>query len=398
MSKKKILLNLCCLLIVSLLLSSSIYADDIYEGKPSMPTFSSNVNDVGSKVPNINAMAAIVIDTESGRVIYEKNAYSKRAIASTTKIVTAILALENGNLDDEVTVSKRAASVWGSTIKLKEGQKLKLRELLYGLMLNSGNDAAIAIAEHIGGTVENFCEMMTKKAHDLGAKNSSFKSPHGLDMDGHYSTAYDLAVIARYALKNKTFSNIVRTQIASIPGRNLHNTNEMLYAYQGADGVKTGYTGKAGRCLVTSATRNNWRIISVTLGSPTRNARAQSSKSILDYAFENYKLHKLISKAESVAVLPVIKGLQESIPVNASRSIKLPLRQDEMDALVKEVNIGQEKLKAPVKAGTRIGNIRYVLNDKVIAESPLEIGSDVERKGILDYLCGIFTEWLKLME
>ncbi|NLC67375.1 MAG: D-alanyl-D-alanine carboxypeptidase, partial [Clostridiaceae bacterium] len=143
------------------------------------------------KPPVINAAAAIVMDRDTGRILYEKNAHKKLPIASTTKIMTGIIAIEKGNLDDTVTVSKRARQIWGSVIGLYQGEKIKLRELLYGLMLNSGNDAAIAIAEHIGGTVENFLEMMNEKARLIGARNTNFKSPHGLDMDGHYSTAYD---------------------------------------------------------------------------------------------------------------------------------------------------------------------------------------------------------------
>jgi serine-type D-Ala-D-Ala carboxypeptidase (penicillin-binding protein 5/6) len=397
MSKKILVISVCFILTFTLFFSSSIYADDFYEGIPSAAVLSNQTTPVSAKIPNINALSAVVMDTVSGRVLYEKNGYSKRSIASTTKIITAIIAIENGNLEDEVTVSKKAASVWGSTINLKEGQKLKLRELLYGLMLNSGNDAAIAISEYIGGSVENFCDMMTKKAMELGAKNSSFKSPHGLDAEGHYSTAYDLALITRYAIKNKTFSEIVKTQSATIPGKSLQNTNEMLYSYPGTDGVKTGFTGKAGRCLVTSATRNNWRLISVTLGSPTRNARAQSSRSILDYVFNNYKIEKILKKDEVIGKIPVIKGVEKYAAVKADKEIEIPLNKDELDKLTNEIDLPGE-LKAPVNAGTEIGNVKYLLDGKVLAEATLKIETDVAHKGIFDYLGEIFGSWVKLME
>jgi D-alanyl-D-alanine carboxypeptidase (penicillin-binding protein 5/6) len=243
----------------------------------------------GNKPPALNAMAAVLIEESSGRVLYSKNATKKRSIASTTKIMTALVALENGELENVVTVSKRAASIGGSTIGLRTGDKYTLKEMLHALLMISANDAAIAIAEHVGGTVENFAAMMNKRAVSLGAVNSNFVTPHGLDRENQYSTAYDVALITREALKNPVFAKIVSTTSSSIPGHNLYNTNELLGSYRGVDGVKTGYTGKAGRCLVTTAKRDGMRLISVVLGSPTRNARAEASRKLLDYGFENFR-------------------------------------------------------------------------------------------------------------
>lgn len=336
------------------------------------------ISAAGSPI-NINASSAIVMDMETGRVLFEKNAYVKRPIASTTKIMTAILAIENGNLDDEVTVSERACQMWGSDIGLKPGEKLKLRDLLYGLMLNSGNDAAIAIAEHIGGSLENFLDMMNEKARLIGAKNSSFKSPHGLDMEGHYSTAYDLALITRYALANPVFSEIVSTKTASIPGRNLYNTNEMLGLYPGADGVKTGYTGQAGRCLVTSATRNGWRIISVVLNCPTKSARTQSSIKILDYAFNNYKMYTLTEAGETVGYLPVNKGIEESVPIVTTDKIVYPLTQEEAKRVKTKILL-LDDIDAPVFGGVDAGYVIFTLDGKVIAETKLKVSKDVAKK------------------
>jgi D-alanyl-D-alanine carboxypeptidase (penicillin-binding protein 5/6) len=386
-----ILITIC----VSIFIPYTIHADEFPDDEPFVGAL--NAKDGSSiKMPVIDAASAIVMDSVTGRVLFEKNAYTKRPMASTTKIMTAIIALEHGNLEDVVTVSKRAASVGGSVINLKAGEKLKLIELLYGLMMKSGNDAAIAIAEHVGGSYDNFIAMMNKKAALLGAKNTQFKTPHGLDANGHYSTAYDMAVITRYAIKNPTFSRIVSTKSRQIPSRGLYNTNEMLGLYPGADGVKTGYTGLAGRCLVTSATRDNWRIISVVLGCSSRTKRAQSSKSILDYAFANYKLHTLLKKGEQIGTLPVIKGIKGTVSVNATEGITFPLREDELKSIQKRVNM-PDSISAPVYAGEDIGSIEYVLKGEVIAEVPLKVWNDVRRKDVIDYLKDILKAWSLMM-
>lgn len=377
--------------------NQNVYANEYKENDPFIGVFSADSNQTNLKTPLVEAGAAVVIDAISGRVLYEKNAYSKRAMASTTKIMTAIVAIENGNLDDSVTVSKRAAEIWGSTIGLKKGQKYTLRELLFGLMLPSGNDAAIAIAEHIGGSVEAFVGMMNDKALELDAKDTQFKSPHGLDMDGHYSTAYDMAIITRYALNNPVFSSIAGTKRASIPGINLYNTNEMLDAYPGADGVKTGYTGKAGRCLVTSATRDNWRIISVVLNCSTRYKRAQSSKNILDYAFSNYRIYRLITQEEESERVKVIKGNSNDVPVQAVDEISLPLRQDEVESMETQFDL-PESINAPVYKGIEVGKIRVLVNGQVIAESALKTVKAVPKKGVIDYIKEIVDSWTKIIK
>ena len=383
------------LLLFILIIPMGAFADDIYEGTSNIPVFSESVEaSVPVEPPKIDAGSAIVMDAMTGRVLYEKDAYSKKPIASTTKIMTAILAIEHGNLDDMVTVSKRAAAIGGSTIHLRAGEKLSLRDLLYGLMLNSGNDAAIAIAEHIGGTVERFAEMMTEKARQLGAKNTNFKTPHGLDNPDHYSTAYDLALITRYALGNETFNQIVRTQTAQIQGRSLYNTNEMLDLYPGADGVKTGYTSKAGRCLVTSATRGNRRYISVVLNCSSRTARAKSSRSILDYAFDNYKMYTLVKINDVLARVPVIKGIRKDISILPVDEIHLPLREDEVENLKAKIDL-PDQFHAPVDSGIEVGSIKYVVNGKVIASTSLKTGPGVRRKEFFDYFLQVIEQWVK---
>ncbi|NLC68714.1 MAG: D-alanyl-D-alanine carboxypeptidase, partial [Clostridiaceae bacterium] len=214
---------------------------------------------------------------------------------------------------------------------------------------------------------------------------------------GHYSTAYDLALITRYALENRVFSEIVATKEITISKRSLHNTNEMLSMYPGADGVKTGYTGKAGRCLVTSATREEFRIISVVLNCSSRYMRAKSSKEILDYAFNNYKMHVLLEPGEIIGELPVIKGLDENVHVGTSEKIVYPLRQDEAERLERKILL-PESLNAPVFGGTDVGYIKFVLDGNVLAESKLKAWKDVARKDFRYYLDNIIMQWLKLVK
>lgn len=397
MLKTRIAAVLICVLIV-LSWNFVSFADDFNEDEPYQEIFSTEVSDTEvSKPPKIEAGAAVVIDMKSGRVLYEKNAYSKRAIASTTKIMTAIIAIEKGDLADKVNVSKRAASIRGSTINLKAGEELTLEELLYGLMLRSGNDAAIAIAEHIGGSVEQFAAMMNKKAKELGLKNTQFVTPHGLDTPGHYSTAYELALIARYALNNPMFSKIVGTQSKNIAGRGLYTTNEMLGAYPGADGVKTGYTGQAGRCLVTSATRNGMRIISVVLNCSSRTVRAQSSKAILDYAFSNYKLCKLLEQNKNMGTLPVIKGKAGKVPLISVEGVELPLTEEEKNNMQVEIYLYNKQLTAPVNPNIEVGYIRFVSNENEMAQVSLVTKSGVEKKLFWDYYRDVVEIWYRLM-
>lgn len=394
----KIIIVVTCLLLV-ITCSVSTFADDFSEDEPFKEIFSTEVSGkIEIKPPRIEAGAAIVMDQKSGRVLYEKNAYSRMSIASTTKIMTAIVAIEKGKLEDKVKVSKRAANIRGSTIKLKAGEELTLKELLYGLMLKSGNDAAIAIAEHIGGSVEEFAVLMNEKVQELGLKNTQFKTPHGLDTQGHYSTAFELAQIARYALNNPTFSRIVGTQNISITGRNLYTTNEMLGAYSGADGVKTGYTGQAGRCLVTSVTRNKMRFISVVLNCSSRSVRAQSSRSILDYAFNNYSLCNLLDASENIGNFTVLKGKEGTVPIVPVKGVEMPLTEEEKNNMEVDICMYDDKLTAPVQAGFEVGYIKFVVKGNVIAKVFLKTNSCVERKGFSDYYRDVIGIWYKLIK
>lgn len=365
---------------VILLSIQRVYADGDQELKP----------------PVINALAAVVVEVSSGRVLYEKNATQKRSIASTTKIMTAIVALENANLDEEIVISKRAASIGGSVIGLRAGQKYTVREMLYAMLMASANDAAIAIAEHVAGTVEDFAKMMNKKAESLGMEDSHFVSPHGLDRDNQYSTAYDMAIITIEALKNPLFAEIVSTKSSYIPGHSLYNTNELLGSCPGVDGVKTGYTGKAGRCLITTVKRGDMRLISVVLGSPTRTARANASRDLINYCFDNFSMHKLLNAGDIYVQVPVYRGVEGYVSLKADESIVLPLSKAEVERLKINRSV-PDQLDAPVYAGTDTGFIEYEINGRVLAGSILKVSKDIRRKTMLDYFLDVLYSWGKVM-
>jgi len=273
--------------------------------------------------PSLNATSALLMDYTTGQILYQKNASERRPPASTTKMLTAIIAIESGNLDRTVIATKNAARADGSSIYLKAGEQHSLRELLYGILLNSGNDASIAVAENIAGSEQKFAERMTAKAHQIGAIHSHFQNCNGLPATGHFSTACDLAVIARYALHNPVFAGIVRTKrkLISWPGhpreRILLNHNKLLWSYQYADGVKTGYTEEAGRCLVSSATQSGRRLIVVVLKS--KDIYGDSTK-LFDYGFKNYQQLTLIAPYQSINPDDAIRRVQTQIPVSVDTS------------------------------------------------------------------------------
>lgn len=348
---------------------------------------------------NVSAQYACVIDGITGRVLFEKNAYEKHSMASTTKIMTALIALENGNKDDIVTVSKNAAGTEGSSIYLKQGEKITLCDLLYGLMLSSGNDAAIAIAEHVGGSVENFADMMTKKAKEIGAKNTSFKNPNGLDEDGHYTTAYDLALITRTALANETFREIVSTKTKNISNgeesymRTLTNHNKLLRLYPGCIGVKTGFTKKTGRCLVSAAEKDNSMLIAVTLNAPDD---WNDHTNMLNYGFENSKAEPLIIKDMVMKTLPVKDGETDRLSLVAADNIFLNLGNDGLQKLSLDYKI-PSNVTAPIKKGTQLGSVTVGYEGKNIKEIPLVAAADIPYKeavqeGFLDKLKFIISK------
>ncbi|WP_102710763.1 D-alanyl-D-alanine carboxypeptidase family protein [Paenibacillus castaneae] len=273
-----------------------------------------------------NAKASALIDVESGRVLFSHNGNTSMRIASLTKIMTAIVAIEHGKLKDMVKVSKRAVGKEGSSIYLQLNEEMSLSHMLYGLMLRSGNDAATAIAEHVGGSEEGFVHLMNEKAAFLGLNNTQFKNPHGLDEDGHYSSANDLAKLTAYALKNKVFAEIVSTRVKKVP--NPHdkwdysytNKNKMLSMYEGADGVKTGYTKKSLRCLVSSATREGQQLAAVTINDSDDWA---DHRKMLDWGFEHYPLQQLAVKGQEVAGYPYAVGQAFKFPLTKEEALQV---------------------------------------------------------------------------
>ena len=278
--------------------------------------------------PPIHAQAAALIDVTSGRILFSRLGDQSLPIASLTKIMTAIVAIERGKLTDQVEVSRNAFGKEGSSIYLKLGEKMSLHHMLYGLMLRSGNDAATAIAEHVGGSLEGFVFMMNEKAQELGMTHSHFANPHGLDQEGHYASANDLAILTAYSLKNSTFQEIVKTTVKRVPNPDekwdtiWSNKNKMLSMFAGADGVKTGYTKVAKRCLVSSATRNGQQLAVVTLNDSDDWA---DHARLLEFGFSQYPLQVLTQKGEKLEGGNAV-GYSFYYPLSKSESIKVEKR------------------------------------------------------------------------
>ncbi len=328
---------------------------------------------------SVSAQFSCVMEAETGQVLYEKNAYSRHSMASTTKIMTALLAIEKGNLSDMVTVSKQAAGTEGTSLYLAAGDTVTLSDLLYGLLLQSGNDAAIAIAEHISGSVEQFAESMTARAKEIGAQNTAFQNPNGLDAEGHYTTAYDLALITREALKNETFAEIAATKSKTIQDgkQTVVNHNKLLTLYPGCVGVKTGFTKKTGRCLVSSAVRDGKQFICVTLHAPDD---WNDHTRLLDYAFSETIRYPLIAKGMTVNSTTVKNGVSASVELTATEDFYITARKaDPFQNIDIRLEI-PESFTAPIFKGETAGCAKIYCGDAVIGTVPLETAADVEVK------------------
>lgn len=318
-----------------------------------------------------SASAAILMDAASGRVLYEQNADARMLIASTTKIMTALVAIREGNLADTVKVSRKAAYTEGSSMYLKEGEILTLETLLYGLMLCSGNDAAVAIAEHISGSEANFAKLMNETAADLGMKSTSFANPNGLDHEKHYSTARDMAVLACAAMKNETLSRIVSTRTVTIGGRTMTNHNKLLSYMEGCIGLKTGYTKAAGRTLVSCAEQNGQRLVAVTLQDGNDWADHQA---LYAYGFSTYPARRLAALGQELDQASVQGGLQNTVPLIAAESFAWPATEGE--ALRTSIQLYQP-LRAPLTAGTAVAEAVFTLNGQEIGRVKLLCGQSV---------------------
>lgn len=371
-----------------------IYADDLNESidNTAIATSSDSVSE-----PEIYSRRALVFERNSKTVLFEKNSKEQCKMASTTKIMTSILILENCNLSDMVTVSAKAGGTTGSRLGIHADDSISVNDLLYGLMLCSGNDTAVALAEYCSGSVEEFANLMNHKAQELQLSSTHFVTPHGLDNDEHYTTAYDFAILTDYAMNNPLFLQIVGTKYytVSINGisKSIHNTNELLGVIPSVYGIKTGYTSGAGRCLITAAKENNLDIIVIVFGADTKKIRTDDSSKLINYIFSNYEaidLSKLVSdkyNEYTSFLLPLI-----DIPKSSgSLTTKLdninysyyPVKKD----LINSVSVSLETvdLSAPVNENQIVGNINVYLNDSKIFGTNILSSSYISKKSSFDY-------------
>lgn len=325
------------------------------------------------KTKAVSAQHAYVLDAVSGRVLYEKAPNERSLIASTTKIMTALIVCEQCNVLDRMRIPREAVGIEGSSMYLQEGEILTLQELLYGLMLPSGNDAAVALAIYCGGTVEGFAELMNDKARNLGLRNTHFENPNGLDSPGHYSTARDLAVLAAYAMENPIFRKTVSTKQLHMGQRYLTNHNKLLWRVEGADGVKTGYTKAAGRILVSSAIRNNRRLIAVTIDDPDD---WEDHASLLESGFSRYGVRRVVTKGQSVDTLEVAGGEGSRVTVLAAEDFEYALAEGENPQLMLP---GPGFVYAPAVEGAEAGFAYILLEGRTIGKVPVVYGETIEQ-------------------
>lgn len=405
-------IKISVILFIIILLTSNIicYADIEDDEVIDIDKIKSNTvetSNTETNEPKLNARIGLIFDRASKTVLYEKNGFKQVPMASTTKIMTAIVVLENADLTDVVTVDKKAAGTGGSRLGLKTNDKITVHDLLYGLMLCSGNDAAVALAIHVGGSVEGFAEMMNNTALELGCINSHFVTPHGLDQEGHYTTAYELAYVADYALKIPKFKEIVSTKSYNVTINNhaklITNTNELLGNLDGVYGVKTGFTNGANRCLVTSCKRGNLDIITVVLGADTKKIRTQDSIKLIEYAYNNYQIVNLEEivrekfetwKQLNEKRIYINKGKSNYVHVQLEelQNKEIAIKNTEIDNISIEIN-NIYYLEAPVLENEIIGNVKIKIKDETIGILNLKTENKVNKKNIKDY----FIDFLALL-
>ena len=387
-------------LIFSILFPIYCFADEEnIEEEEQIPELVEAASD-SAEEPNLNSRAAIIYDRNSKEVIYGKEENTKRKMASTTKIMTCMVVLEKGELTDTVIVSKKAAGTGGSRVGLKTGDKVSVQDLLYGLMLCSGNDAAVALAEHVGGCVEGFADLMNEKARQLNLSNTHFVTPHGLDNEEHYTTAYELAIMADNALKNNTFSSIVGTKNITIningKPRNLSNTNELLGSMAGVYGVKTGFTNGANRCLVTSCKIENLDIITVVLGADTKKFRTQDSIKLINYAMNNYKEINMENKIqdefqkwkkENKDKIYINKGVKNTTEYKLEEQLNnyITIKNTQENDIKIEINT-LNYYEAPLQEGTTIGVLTVKVSGQVKLIKNIHVAQTVKKKNMINYM------------
>ena len=321
----------------------------------------------------LSARKAILLDAATGRILFEKNIDEQSLIASTTKIMTALVICEQCNVLDRMRIPKEAVGIEGSSMYLQEGEVLTVQELLYGLMLHSGNDAAVALAIYCGGTVEGFVELMNDKAHTMGLSGTHFANPNGLDAPGHYATARDLAILSAYAMKNPVFYQTVSTRSIKIGQRYLTNHNKLLWRVEGADGVKTGYTRAAGRILVSSATRNSRRLICVTIDDPDD---WNDHSALLEQGFGQFRVRQVICAGQKMGTVEIAGGQAGRVNLLAAENFDYALAENEK--ITTEI-IGPGFVYAPVVRGAEAGFAHLRIDGKSVGKIPLIYGETIEQ-------------------
>lgn len=362
--------------------------------------------------PKINSKYAVVMDRKSKAVLYGKNEMEKTKMASTTKIMTAIIVIENTDLNNVIEISSKAALTGGSRLKIKKGDKITVKDLLYGLMLRSGNDAAVALAEYVGGSIEGFADLMNKKAEQLKLENTYFVTPHGLDSEEHYTTAYELAILTDYALENKVFLDIVKTKNCTITingcSREISNTNELLGYLNGVYGVKTGFTNGAGRCLVTSVERRDLNIICIVLGADTKKDRTIDSINLIEYSFCSFENIDIKTKIEeeftnwkniNLGRIHIEKGTKSVIKLKLEEyNLKTyPIKNNTEDRLKIQIEANLN-LVAPVKKNTKIGEVTILYEDNMILKVEILADEEIKKKGIFNYILEIIKGYNDYIE
>ena len=392
---KRILYSILIFLLI-LLNFSTVCADDVDNEVDFEDTIEVTASNV-SELPKTNSRRYIVYDRISKSMIIGKNEDVKSAMASTTKIMTTIVILEKADLNEKVTVSAKAGGTGGSRLGLKRGDKASVRDLLYGLMLRSGNDAAVALAEHVGGSVKEFAELMNEKAIELGLTNTHFVTPHGLDDANHYTTALELAKLTDYAMNNETFAKIVGTKSTTIyinnQSRQINNTNELLGVLNGVVGVKTGFTNNAGRCLVTETKRNNMDIITIVLGADTKKDRTKDSVNLIEYTFSKYKMYNLeeqiikeFNKWKNINEkrILIIKGKTSNpkLALGAIEKATIPICDN--DKIEYSINALTE-VEAPVEQWNVMGTLTVKLNGEILENIDIVNVNEVQKRDWKDY-------------
>lgn len=337
----------------------------------------------------INSPSAIVVETSTNRVLYSKNETDKRKIASTTKLMTAMVVLDNCSIDTKTVISKRAAGVGGSEVGIKAGDEITVEALLYGLMLESGNDCAVALAECAAGSVENFVVLMNNKAKAIGAYDTNYSNPHGLDTEDNYCTAYDLAKIAKETLKYPELQKIIGTREIEIKmgkqNEYLSNTNRLLHTYEYCTGGKTGFTNGANMCLVTIAKKGDMQIITVVLGAETSNERFMDGKNLMEYAFNTYSMLDISEQMKWYISIPVYKGEILKYDRHITDNLVLPLKAGEVESIyVKQTLL--PVITAPMEKGNVLGDIAMYIGDERVYLAEVVLDINIRKNNVWDYM------------